>query len=201
MRFRVPALIALVGLLLVAASNGAWAQNLVFNPGFETGDFTGWTITGDNASVETGVGHTGNFAASFGALSPATDVLSQTLATEVGERYRITFFAQTPELGVPPGSPNSLAVSFEGLQIDSFTVPDNVDYNQFSYTVTAHSTSSDLSFAVSNDPDFTQLDDVSVTRIVATGPEPGALPLLITGASAAGLLVLWSRRRRGTPIA
>lgn len=189
MRLRIPTLIG----LLIIASTAAQAQNLVANPGFETGDFTGWTVTGENASVESDVGRGGGFAASFGGLAPDVNVLTQTLLTQVGQQYTLTFFAQTPEFNIPPGSPNSLTVSFSGAIVDGpLTVPDNPTYQQFRYTVTADSTSTELRFEISNDPDFTQLDDISVIAVSAAAPEPSALAFVLTGIGIARLV----RRRR-----
>ncbi len=73
-------ILALMGLFLGAAS-ASQAQNLVVNPGFETGDTTGWVVTGSNYSIDSGVGHTGLCAAAFGALAPDVDDVSQMLAT------------------------------------------------------------------------------------------------------------------------
>jgi len=43
MNRKTPLLIA----VLASAALSAHAQNLVVNPGFETGDFTGWSLSGD----------------------------------------------------------------------------------------------------------------------------------------------------------
>jgi hypothetical protein len=190
---------ALIG-LLVLASASAQAQNLVTNPGFETGDFTGWDTTGlgPNASVQSGgLARTGDFAATFGEVAPDLDVLSQVLTTEVGSQYTLSFFLHTPEFNIGSGSPNSFSVFFAGAPVDGpFTVSDTPDYQQFSYTVTASSTSSELRFEISNDSDFTDMDDVSVTPLVvgAPAPEPGALVLLALGGGIAGVL-RWVPRR------
>ncbi len=42
--------VSLTGLLL---GNGAFAQNLILNPGFETGDTTGWLVLGSSITVQT----------------------------------------------------------------------------------------------------------------------------------------------------
>lgn len=190
------ALLASLGLVVFAPSL-AQAQNLVVNPGFETGDFTGWTITGSTASVQLGDGHTGLYAASFGAAAPNVDDLRQSLSTTTGQQYTLTFFAQTPELNIPPGHPNSLSVYFNGSLVDGpLTVPDNPGFEQYSYTITATSTASLLRFVISNTPDYTQLDDVSVTAITnAATPEPGSIALLTSSIlSGAGFLVRRQRR-------
>jgi len=70
------------------------------------------------------------------------------------------------------------------------TIPDNPDYQQYSYTVTAASSTSLLHYVVSNDPDYTQLDDISVTVV----PEPCALALLL-GGGIGGVCFLRPRRK------
>lgn len=187
--------LALLGLFLGAASTSQ-AQNLVTNPGFETGDFTGWTVTGSNYFVDVGVGHAGMYAGAFGALAPAVNDISQVLSTQSGQQYILTFFAQTPEFNIPPGSPNALAVYFDGtLLAGPFTVPDNAGYEQYSYTGVATGPTALLRFTISNDPDYTLLDDISVTPLAPPPlvPEPSSLALLAgLGMVGAGFL----RRRK-----
>ena len=49
------------------------AANIVANGDFETGDFTGWTLTGPQTftAVDTLAPHTGTFGAYFGEASSA----------------------------------------------------------------------------------------------------------------------------------
>jgi hypothetical protein len=166
------AALALAGTL---SAPPARAQNLVTNPGFETGDFTGWDVTGTLAYVTTDSPHTGNYAAIFGDSSPNVDSLSQTLTTQPGTWYALSFWAETPVL-VPPGAPNSLSVSFDGSPVVGLpgSLPDDQTYHLYSSLARASSASADLQFTLSNDFDFTGLDDVSVVAV----PEPSALTLL-----------------------
>jgi hypothetical protein len=52
MRIALPSLLTLLCLLLLLPQS-AWADptNLVVNGGFETGDFTGWTVSGDTQAA------------------------------------------------------------------------------------------------------------------------------------------------------
>src|SRR5271154_5839081 len=82
----------------------AISSNLVSNCGFEDGDFTGWTITGNTANpgdnyygVDAFDANSGNFGAYmsqdfFNGTSPVD--LSQTLATSPGGNYDITFWLE-----------------------------------------------------------------------------------------------------------
>ena len=65
---------------------GTARANLLTNPGFETGNFSGWALTGNSGfiSIITSPVHSGNFAASFGAVGSLT-FLSQTVTDTVGK--------------------------------------------------------------------------------------------------------------------
>jgi transposase-like protein len=75
------------------ASTGYATADMVINGGFETGDFTGWALSGntDYTGVTTGIAHSGEYAAYFGP-DGSLGYLSQSLATTVGTRYELSFF-------------------------------------------------------------------------------------------------------------
>src|SRR5713226_6733032 len=81
---------ALFGLL---ASTNLARANLITNPGFETGDFSGWIQFGNVGftGVDGGLPHSGSFAAFLGPVG-SLGFLSQTLATTPGIRYDLRFF-------------------------------------------------------------------------------------------------------------
>jgi hypothetical protein len=84
----------LVWLTLVAALCGSAASaNLVLNPGFETGDFTNWTVIGDGIAIDTVFPNAGCCDATFSAATtdPDAGILSQTLSTEAGKSYTLSF--------------------------------------------------------------------------------------------------------------
>jgi hypothetical protein len=175
----------------VFAPLGARAD-LVTNGGFETGDFTGWTLSGNSGfiSIVTSPVHSGNFAASFGAIGSDT-ILSQNLATVAGTQYTLTFW-----LANDGGTPSDWSVSFGGSTLSSVTDPPGFPFTEFSFNVTATTGPEALVFGFRQDPAFFQLDDVSVNPSgVGAVPLPAALPLFATGLGALGLLG-WRRKKK-----
>ena len=65
-----------------AVAGIASAQNLLDNPGFETGDFSGWTRSGNSGftSIITSPVNSGSYAASFGPIG-SEGYISQILVT------------------------------------------------------------------------------------------------------------------------
>jgi hypothetical protein len=174
----------LAGLLAFAAPSNA--QNLLTNPGFETGDLTGWTDGGNTGwnSVSSSVPHSGQFHISNGAVG-SFSLLQQTLATVPGMTYDVSGWLMNDGGGL-------FQILWNGnvLASDSFT---SHGYQQFSGS--AIGTGSDtVAFGFRDDPGFVQFDDASV---VAAVPEPGSISLLSVGiTSGLGLLLLRRRKRR-----
>src|ERR1039458_10346258 len=86
------AVLAMFGLL---ASQTASGQNLLVNPGFETGNFSGWTLSGSTAfegvsSSFATTPYTGFYSAFFGAVG-TPNIISQTIATTAGDTYDLSF--------------------------------------------------------------------------------------------------------------
>ena len=133
MRISIAALAIATSFLLGSAANA----NIVTNPGFETGDFTGWTQGGDTSFTGVdGNPHSGNFAAFFGPVD-SIGTLSQTLTTTPGELYNIDFWLENDDTsGV-----NSFSVSFDGNVLDSMTGASAFGYTEFSFTALASTSS------------------------------------------------------------
>ena len=155
-------------------------QSLAQNGGFETGDFTGWTLMGDTSvfspfgatvynAVEDSasypsVVHSGNYGAFLGDTLLAT--LSQTLATAPGQAYLLSFWLDNPT----NGAGQQFLVNWIANGASTNTVYDLVNPPVLSwinprFIVTATATNTVLQFGAENDPFGFGLDDISVTPI------------------------------------
>jgi hypothetical protein len=98
--------------LCAMSSHVAWAD-LVVNGGFETGDFTGWTQSGNtDFTFVDGLPHSGSFAAWFGPTG-SLGFLSQTLTTIPGETDELHYWLQHEPFGT--GTPNAVQVFWGDL--------------------------------------------------------------------------------------
>jgi hypothetical protein len=165
--YRLSSLAALVALSVsvpcFADICGGVAGNLVTNCGFETGSLSGWNTSNLNATLVATAGFDNlspNSGIHFAALGNvgSDGIMSQTLATVIGQSYNISFYFASDG-----GLPNDFSASFgSDLLYSNANVPAS-GYQLFSFTDTATSTSTVLSFAERNDPSYQALDDVSVT--------------------------------------
>jgi len=185
-----PILLALTAVAALSVACPAKA-NLVTNPGFETGDFTGWTQGGDTSF--TGVGgtfdsiapHSGSFQAEMGNVN--TGFLSQMLALAVGTTYSVDFWLANNFTGT-----NSFAASLGGFTGFSLTNGAASGYTEHTFDFTYTGGSTQLLFTFRNPPSVWLLDDISVTP--TTVPDGGTTASLL-GCALLGLVGL--RRRLG----
>ena len=188
---------ALAGACALVAWGGsaAAATNLVANPGFETGDLSGWTSAGTLGS-DIGVdgyaldAHSGSYGAYLGNADVSG--LSQAIATTTGASYEISFSLDVYQSAAYFGF---FDVTFGGAPVVDLVEPAETDsFAQYTATVSASGPLSALVFSASDPGGYFGLDDISVTQL--TSPVPELSPGL---ASLAGLgLVAWiARRRRG----
>ena len=183
--------------LLCATAATSSAQNRITNGGFETGDFTGWTVNDTSGFTNVGTNASGssfNFAregnswANLGA-SPNVGSLSQTFSTTPGETYTFSFSLATDI--TPPAAGNFFQALFNGAPV--LTLNDNAESGYVDYTysgLVADASSTTIEFRYTHGDDFFRLDAVSVV------PEPSTVSLIAIS-TIGGLVVAYRRRRNG----
>jgi hypothetical protein len=191
----------LLVLCLVTLGTGLLAHadnNLVTNGSFETGDFTGWTLSGDTTftgvcNVSTCPGgfapEDGTYAAYFGPVGD-TATISQTIATTPGDEYSLSFYLANP-VG---GTPNYFNVTFGNSSFSFTNFGTAFGWQQFTLTTLATTDQTQLSFTFRNDPSYWFLDNVTVQQSGGTVPEPSSL--LLFGSGALGLAGIARRKFR-----
>ncbi len=158
------------------------SQPLVQNGGFETGDFTGWTLNGDTVidgepinAVATRDGsvypHSGSYLAELGEPNVFA-YLSQTAPTLAGQSYLLSLWLNSPT--VPGGNtPNEFSVSWNGTALfDQANIPPITGWTNLQFIVTATGTSTILQIGGRDDRSYLCLDDVSLTPIPAAIFQP-----------------------------
>jgi len=157
-------------------------QSLVQNGGFETGDFTDWTLAGDgspdnfvdNGSYSGIPPHSGAYEAVLGEPNVQA-YLSQTLPTVAAQQYLLSLWLYNPlsatitehHHALETNNPNEFSVSWNGN-----TLYDQANFAAFTWSnlqfvVTATTANTVLQLGGRDDDDYLGLDDVSVLPIPA----------------------------------
>lgn len=160
------------------------SAELVTNGGFETGDFTGWTVenapVGSNLVIYNDSTPFGSHYASFAANGGDYDGISQLLATTAGQEYSVSFWVNN--FGVEN---DSLLIDWEGVTVQNLTPlgTELESWTQISFNVTALSDGSLFRIRGFDAQSAIALDAISVTQIPAPGVAAvlAALPLLGNG--------------------
>src|SRR5271163_3417918 len=140
------------------------SANLVANCGFETGDFTGWTLSGNDVPGEEGnlygvegvdpiLGtppNSGNFQAFLSDLNANPTTLSQDLTTNPGGQYLVSFY-MAQGLEGPGTVNNAFDFTFGGLTIEALSDVGVQGYTYYSGLVTITGNSAALNITAGND--------------------------------------------------
>jgi len=162
---------------------GTMSVGIIQNSGFETGDFTRWTLVGNgydgtnlyngvvsSNSLTDGSGpsfiHSGLYGAFLGDTNAAT--LSQSFSTTPGQNYRLSFWLANPVSTNGAGQQFSVNwnTNSPGInQIYFITNPPVLAWTNMVFIVQATDTNTTLQFGSANPPNGFGLDDVTVVAL------------------------------------
>jgi hypothetical protein len=155
------------------------SANLITNPGFETGNFTGWTLAGfGNVGVDSSNPHSGSYAAFFGEGSP---IVKQIVNTVPGATYTVSFWLANTSV-----TSNGFGVVWSGETLLDLLHPDRFGYTLFTFSgVRATGFTETLLFNGTAPEGFWYLDDVSV---IQSGSVPESFSTLWLALPFAGMV-------------
>jgi hypothetical protein len=139
----------------------------IINGGFETGNFMGWTQSGNTGAtgVSTATVHSGQYSAYLGPVG-SEGFLAQIFPTTAGATYILDYWLQHDG-----GSPSSFHAMINGVDIPGSVLmnPAAFGYREYTFTFTAAGSQTELKFGFREDPTYFHLDDVSVNPMGAPG--------------------------------
>lgn len=147
---------------------------LLQNGGFEFGDFTGWTLSGDtfDCLVTTDAQYldTGFYGAQVGPVG-SLGYISQTIPTIPGQPYLIGLMLYNPT-NMADAPVTEFNVSWNGAVLLDTTDLGLIGWIPFEFMVTAAGTNSTLQLGFRDDPSFLGIDDVFVSAVSPPVLEP-----------------------------
>jgi hypothetical protein len=175
-----------------------FAQNLLQNGSFESGDYTDWTTSGNFEFTQVVSGpyyvysgaQDGNFYSTAGPVSTLGG-FGQSFADTAGATYTFSFW-----LNAVGDDPSEFVAMWDGNTLMDQTDPNTGGvWTLESFTATGTGNDS-ISFAFRDDPEYIALDNVSVSQSGGGGttPEPSTFILMGSGIVALGGM---ARRKLG----
>jgi hypothetical protein len=144
---------------------------LIQNGGFETGNFTGWTQSGNTADTTVSANsqfvRSGAFGAKMGPVG-SLGYLSQTVPTIAGQNYLLSLWLNSPDALTP----KEFSITWNGGTLFDQVNIGNIGWTNLQFIVTSTNSSTALQFGFQDDNNYLGLDDVSLTPIPAAIFQP-----------------------------
>lgn len=198
----------LAGLAGLLIGNAAFAQNLIQNPDFSTGDLTGWSPLGVTSGATISVLSTGGNPTDYAWLDNSVEgyniALTQTTpnGSAVGAGLTVNYSFDLLGGNQAAGGVDFIHIFDEnstggvisqgpGLLGPYFPSASGWTTYTGSFTTVAGSDHLYIEFDASTGANVGSMDQMGVDNVVLTVPEPASLSL-----AAMGLLGVWTFRRR-----
>lgn len=206
--------------VVIASAASPCSASLISNGSFETGDFTGWAVTGSGGIVEDGTmletaffggASDGNYSVQMNRLNEDPDfTMEQTVATQSGVRYSLTFdFGRYDPFDGPNSWESEILVEvigngtlFSDSAVDTrqdlggtFDPLQQSEFLTFATSFVANSASTTLRFTDQSTGTVnadTLVDNFKLKAI----PEPSTIAVWSLLGLMGGAATLWQKRRK-----
>ena len=186
--------------LMVTVQQSSSGQNLIVNGSFETGDFSGWTLSGNVAPLSYGPqafivnsAMSGDYAAGFGPVG-SDGKLSQDIQTTAGQHYTLSFW-----LANASGGPDDFAVKWNGQTLLAMVNKSAQGYTEYKFDVVGAAGTSHLEFDFRQDPSYWSIDSISLTPTGAPVTNTLSDPAALSGGTTAALVGVANSDTGGNP--